>query len=97
MLRVLSGVCAIALSQFSTSVEEDLGVLRHNGSTVASGGGVSDDVQLAMRFRIEKKRLLAGAISALSARLKEITEGKIQFGKKSSDREKAKSSKGFGK
>jgi histone-lysine N-methyltransferase SETD3 len=97
-LKTLSGVALIALSQFSTTEEEDIITLKNNN------GPLSADLQLAVRFRLEKKRLLSAAVESLAARLKTITEeGKSGGGssgggggKKNHDH-KASSSKGFGK
>jgi histone-lysine N-methyltransferase SETD3 len=101
-LKTLSGVALIALSQFSSTEEDDIKLLKNSSS-------LSADMQLAVRFRLEKKRLLSAALEALAARLKTVTEeaaavavaagGTGGSGGKKNKKEstKASSSKGFGR
>jgi histone-lysine N-methyltransferase SETD3 len=104
-LKTLSGVVSIAISQFSTTEADDMKLLKNNGNDAS----LSADMQLAVRFRVEKKRLLSAALEALAARLKTISEkGASAHGaaaaasgdsKKNTKKEtpKASSSKGFGR
>lgn len=73
-LRTLSGMALICLSQFQGTAEDDVEVLRH-GIDPKSKGPLSSDMQLAVRFRLEKKRLLEAALKALAGRIKEFSEG----------------------
>lgn len=82
-LRTLTGLCVIALSQFSTSLQDDEAALAAGaaGAEGAAAGGeqqqegqqaqqLSPDMQLALQFRIDKKRLLSEAVDVLAARIK---------------------------
>ena len=73
-LRTLSGMALICLSQFSGTEEEDVQILKQ-GVDPKTNGLLSSDMQLAVRFRLEKKRLLSAALQALARRIKELTEG----------------------
>jgi Rubisco LSMT substrate-binding/SET domain len=74
-LKTLSGVALIALSQFSTTEDDDIKLLKKSSGSNSSGNvPLSADMLLAVRFRLEKKRLLSNALEALAARLKTITE-----------------------
>lgn len=57
---VLSNIAKLLLSTFPTTIEEDAQLLR---------GAAAADEQLALRFRIEKKKILINAISRMSKRL----------------------------
>lgn len=61
-LRTLTGLCAISLSHFPTTAEEDAEVLRK--------GGMSGPMALAVQFRLEKKRILDAGIKACAARIR---------------------------
>ena len=88
-LRTLTGLCAIALSQFQGSLEDDAALLqqqRPQQQVPASqqgqqqqqgqqGGPLSAELELAVRFRMEKKRLILSAINRLTARIKELAAG----------------------
>uniref|UniRef100_A0A1D2A541 Rubisco LSMT substrate-binding domain-containing protein n=1 Tax=Auxenochlorella protothecoides TaxID=3075 RepID=A0A1D2A541_AUXPR len=63
-LRTLTGLCAISLSHFPTTAEEDAEVLRK--------GGMSGPMALAVQFRLEKKRILDAGIKACAARIREL-------------------------
>jgi hypothetical protein len=65
-LRALSGLCAIALSRFSTTLQDDERAL----AAGAAGGAAAQDAELALRFRMGKKRLLLGALGTLGQRVK---------------------------
>ena len=73
-LRTLSGMALICLSQFSGTEEEDVQILKQ-GVDPKTNGLLSSDMQLAVRFRLEKNRLLSAALQALARRIKELTEG----------------------
>lgn len=60
-LDVLRGVASLLLSTFPTTVEEDRQQLAASSDA---------DLQLALRFRIEKKRVLLDAINAISHKRK---------------------------
>lgn len=60
-MDALSSMASLVLASFPTTVEQD----------VQEAQATSDaDLQLAVRFRIEKKQVLLGAISAMSQRIK---------------------------
>jgi Rubisco LSMT substrate-binding len=60
-LDVLRGMASLLLSTFPTTVEEDRQQLAASSNA---------DLQLALRFRIEKKRVLLDAIDAISHKRK---------------------------
>lgn len=60
-LDVLRGMASLLLSTFPTTVEEDRQQLAASSDA---------DLQLALRFRIEKKRVLLNAIDAISHKRK---------------------------
>lgn len=119
-LRALSGVCAVALSRFTTALEDDVAVVSNSSSDGAGADDasgilsqeqatspqpatpLSEDERLAVRFRMEKKRILSRAIHSLghalaaaqgSAALKErAASGAGRKGSKPS----AATAKGFG-
>lgn len=77
-LRTLTGICAIALSQFKGTLEDDAALLAGG-----SGGDsqqpqqpqpqhLSEDQQLSVRFRMDKKALLLEALAAISGRIKQL-------------------------
>jgi hypothetical protein len=92
-LRTLAGLCAVLLSQFATDAEGDSAMLR-SGLDTGTGHALSSDEQLAVRFRLEKKRLLAAATAALSERLKVL--GSAQVADKKGDGTRP-AGKGFGR
>ncbi len=65
-LRLVAGVLAVALSQFSCGLEEDRRLLAGEGGVQLAG-----DEALAVAFRAEKKRLLAAALQRTSERVRE--------------------------
>ena len=71
-LKTLLGICAIALSQFSTTDAIDMELLKL--PTPEKKHKLPKDVELAVRFRLEKKRLLTRAMTALSSRVKELPQ-----------------------
>ena len=81
-LRALTGLCAIALSQFRGSLEEDAALL---AAAAAPAGGqeaaqqaqrqLGEDEQLAVRFRMEKKQLLLEALGTVSHRIQQLAAG----------------------
>lgn len=85
-LKTLMGMCIIALSQFSTSSAQDLDLIHMNKD--------DNDYNLALRLRKEKKEILAHAVETLKQRMEQVAETRVASSKK--DRQKAKSSKGFG-
>ena len=99
-LRALSGVAALTLSNFKTTLREDEEALvRGVIPTVASRDGSSppplsqpltDEARLAIRFRVEKKRILSQIIKVLGSRLE------ILVSKERKESAGPTSSKGFG-
>jgi hypothetical protein len=79
---VLSGVCAAALSQFPSTVDEDEALLSGSASVATAAGSgsaageagtqLSTDMRLAVEYRAGLKRLLVTAIQALGARVQEV-------------------------
>lgn len=57
---MLINIALLLLSTFPTTIDQDQAIL---------GGELPDDERLAIRFRMEKKRILANVISKLSSRL----------------------------
>lgn len=97
-LRTLSGVCLLALAQLPGSEEDDVALLQKG----IGGAPISSDVQLAIRFRLEKKRLLTCAARALAARLQEVQSGtgfSVEGARKGEKRvkEAKPAGKGFGR
>lgn len=90
-LRILSGACALALAAFLSGLDSDLGLLaggqaagaakgsRAGAGTTGSGSGpaveLSEDQRLAIRFRVEKKRLVQAAMLDVGGRLKALGGG----------------------
>jgi hypothetical protein len=110
-LRTLSALCAIALSQFPASLEEDVALLE--GASLAQQGTaqqgeqqapqqpqqqLSDDQRLAVRFRVEKKRLLLDALAIISQRVKQLdsTGGSPSSGGKQKQRQQQQQQQGSG-
>lgn len=87
-LRVVWGVCAVALSNFGTTRDQDRALLAGEalpptpGATttalpaVAPPAPLDDDTALAVRFRLEKKLILAEAVQALGLRLRAVRADK---------------------
>ncbi|KAL4434341.1 hypothetical protein ABPG75_000782 [Micractinium tetrahymenae] len=82
-LRTLTGLCAIALSQFKGTVEEDIALLAASkaaGQQAQQQGGeqqeqqrqLTPDEELAVRFRMDKKELLLEALAITSRRIKQL-------------------------
>ena len=80
-LRTLTGMCAIALSQFKGILEDDQALLAAAEAEAAAGtaGGeqqqqpqLSADQQLAVQFRMGKKQLLLEALGIISRRIKQL-------------------------
>lgn len=89
-LKTLMGMCIIALSQFSTSVAQDLDLITNNDG--------DEDLKLALRLRKEKKEILTGAVEVLKQRIQQTLDGNLPHSKKQSKKAKNKpSGKGFGK
>lgn len=84
-LRTLTGLCAICLSQFRGTVEDDAALLA--ASTAAAGQQAQQqgdqqqqrqltaDEELAVRFRMDKKELLLEALAIASRRIKQLAPG----------------------
>ena len=116
-LKTLSGLCAIVLSSFQGSLEDDAQLLAaaqqaqqaQEAAAAAAGqqpaGQLSDDQQLAVRFRMDKKALLLQALSAIAERTKQMAAGATSAaasgggsgGSKPGQKPKPATSKGFGK
>lgn len=81
-LRMLVGVGLFALSQFATTLEQDVALLAGqplpaagvDGAETTASAPVSlgAEMRLSVAFRAEKKRVLSGAIEALGARLRQL-------------------------
>mmetsp|Transcript_40794 Transcript_40794/g.73307 ORF Transcript_40794/g.73307 Transcript_40794/m.73307 type:complete len:565 (-) Transcript_40794:260-1954(-) len=83
-LRMLLGVGALVMSQFPSTVKEDLDIL---SSGSMDGEALGSEMRLAVRFRTEMKKVLLRAMNSLSVRLKELpssggvgSEGKTKPG-----------------
>eukprot|EP00798_Chlamydomonas_sp_ICE-L_P020879 gene20879-27721_t len=80
-LRMLSGVAAIALAQFKTTLADDKVVLAAESMPVASSSSseevvrkpLSDELRLSIRFRSEKKKILSKAIQALGQEMQKLS------------------------
>ncbi len=82
-LRTLTGLCAICLSQFKGTVEDDIALLAASTSTAQQAQQQSDqqqqqqrqltaDKESAVRFRMDKKELLLEALAITSRRIKKL-------------------------
>lgn len=61
-LATAAAVCAVALAQWPTTLEQDVAASR-------GGAQAEEDVRLATAFRMNKKRLLAAAVAGLKLRM----------------------------
>lgn len=66
-LRTLAAICTISLSQFSSVAPEDQQMLKLGVD--ASGQPLSHELQLAVQFRLEKKRLLLHAVNEIGKQI----------------------------
>lgn len=82
-LRFVAGVVALALSKFRTTLDHDLALLKHQDLTAANGCDqmpsefvplANEDEVLAVKFRIEKKRILARVLQRLAALTHSLSE-----------------------
>lgn len=113
-LKTLSGLCAIVLSSFQGSLEDDAQLLKgaaaQQAQQASAEGGpqpaaqLSDDQQLAVRFRMDKKALLLQALSAIAERTQQLAAAATSGagsggagGSKPGQKPKPATSKGFGK
>lgn len=83
-LRTLTGLCAICLSQFKGTVEDDIALLAASTSAAQQAQQQSDqqqqqqrrqlsaDEESAVRFRMDKKELLLEALAITSRRIKQL-------------------------
>ncbi|KAL4423246.1 hypothetical protein ABPG77_000038 [Micractinium sp. CCAP 211/92] len=82
-LRTLTGLCAICLSQFKGTVEDDVALLAASTSAAQQAQQQSDhqqqqqrqltpDEESAVRFRMDKKELLLEALAITSRRIKQL-------------------------
>ena len=60
-LRMLTGLGALLLARFGTSLAQDAELLE---------AAAAEDVRMALRFRMEKKRLLSSFLQDVAARMK---------------------------
>ena len=60
-LRMLTGLGALLLARFGTTAQADAEL---------AAAATADDVALALRFRMEKKRLLASFLQDVAGRMK---------------------------
>lgn len=101
-LQTLTGVCAVALSQFPGTIDDDRAMLI-SGIDPSTGNRLSEEVQLAVRFRLEKKRLLTSALGVLSTRVQQVKEGGgnlshyVQSRRNNESKPSSSTKKGFGK
>jgi hypothetical protein len=88
VLRLLSGCLLVALSNFKSSLPDDLSLLGQqqqqvqgaatqasssdSSSSSSTAGDLDDDMRLAIGFRVELKKLLIKALQALTGRVKEV-------------------------
>ena len=84
-LRTLTGMCAIALSQFKGTLEDDQALLAAAEAAAAAGTAgeeqpLSADQQLAVQFRMGKKHLLLEALSVISRRIKQLASSASSAG-----------------
>ena len=70
-LRTLAAVCTISLSQFSSVAPEDLEMLKLGMDS--SGQPVSPEMNLALQFRLEKKKLLLHTVNEISKQIQVTT------------------------
>lgn len=114
VLRTLSGVASIALSRFSTTEELDEQMLAQgrilqmpregesaDGQVSAPVQPLTPDMQISVRFRLAKKKLLVAALNGLIDQLKAVMadkELKAQSGAaKKGEKPPSATEKGFGK
>lgn len=92
--RTLAALCAVLLSQFPETIQEDAQLL-----AAAEEAGLSADQQTAIRFRMGKKALMVEAMEAVMANLAaNQAAGKAAAGSsKPGQKPKPATSKGFGK
>jgi hypothetical protein len=62
-LRTLAGVCMLLMTRFGSSLQEDQQLL---ASELQGSAPLSQDLQQAIRFRMEKKKLVAGVLRLIS-------------------------------
>jgi hypothetical protein len=88
-LKTLSGMCLIALSQFSSSATAD--------RTLLDDPNTPSDMKLAVALRKEKKVLLTRALDAIKARLESGGQGIGNKKAKRNSKPTKSPNKGFGK
>ena len=81
-LRSLSGVAAYTLSQFTTTLEQDEETLATGTAPEPSGASapavpLTDEMRLAIRFRVEKKRILSAAIQTMGRQLQALSKAAV--------------------
>lgn len=64
VIRTLMGISMLALANFPTNISEDIAILRK--------GDVSENLKLAIQFRIVKKELLIETIRNLQVKLQAL-------------------------
>ena len=83
VLRLLSGCLLVALSNFRSSLPDDLALLGHqqqqqevdseaSSSSAAAAESLDEDMRLAIGFRVELKKVLIKALQTLTSRVKEV-------------------------
>ncbi|KAG2438459.1 hypothetical protein HYH02_010913 [Chlamydomonas schloesseri] len=110
-LRTVGGVLAFALSNFVTTLEQDKALLVGQAVAVPQPGGAgerqlqppaSEDEMLAVRFRLEKKKILSralqrvGALSQAAAGNAELKQTAGSAAAKKGSKPSPATSKGFG-
>ena len=109
-LRSLSGVAAYTLSQFSTTLEQDEEILVSGfvkqpgasaaGSTAPEAVPLTDEMRLAIRFRVEKKKILSAAIHTMGRQLQALSKSAVpdqSLAPRKGQAPPASTDKGFGK
>ena len=66
-LRTAAALCTMLLSQWSSLPQEDQQTL--SLGLDSAGQPLSDDMKLAMQFRLQKKRLLLQAVNEISKQI----------------------------
>ena len=67
-LRLLAGVCLVALNRFETSLTDDEQTL--SAGLRGPNGALTPDMLLAISFRAEKKRIVQDGLKSLTTTLK---------------------------
>ncbi|GIL70677.1 hypothetical protein Vretimale_3773 [Volvox reticuliferus] len=87
-LRIIAGVVAVALSNFRTTLDQDLALLAGEVPTPAAAGSdaaadvmlplANDDEFLAVRFRAEKKKILSRTLQQVADLTSALSNGEVR-------------------